>query len=180
VTATRTYPAPSQQAAVDAALLVLKSMGLSPEDLTSATTQRLPLPTFAEYVPVVSAAVTDGTRRAYGTYWNRIGAGNRSWQTIGAGRSELAELEYAAFWMQTNGTAHEGRRGSSQYRLYVGGQRCACERRLLYCAAVPHLFTNGTDPVGIRDFPPFRLEIALGIGNASRSPTLSLASRHAR
>jgi hypothetical protein len=57
---------------VDAALLVLKSMGLSPEDLTAATTQRLPVPTFAEYVPVVSAAVTDGTRRAYGTYWNRI------------------------------------------------------------------------------------------------------------
>ena len=72
MTATPTYPAPSQQAAVDAALLVLKSMGLSPEDLTAATTQRLPVPTFAEYVPVVSAAVTDGTRRAYGTYWNRI------------------------------------------------------------------------------------------------------------
>ena len=32
----------------------------------------LPIPTFADYVPVVSAAVTDGTRRAYGTYWNRI------------------------------------------------------------------------------------------------------------
>jgi hypothetical protein len=30
------------------------------------------MPTFAEYVPVVSAAVTDGTRRAYGTYWNRV------------------------------------------------------------------------------------------------------------
>jgi len=29
-------------------------------------------PTFAEYVPVVSAAVTAGTRRAYGSYWNRI------------------------------------------------------------------------------------------------------------
>ncbi|MGE5289003.1 MAG: hypothetical protein ACM3ML_17745 [Micromonosporaceae bacterium] len=30
------------------------------------------LPTFAEYVPVVSAAVTSGTRRAHGSYWNRI------------------------------------------------------------------------------------------------------------
>ena len=30
------------------------------------------MPTFAEYVPVVSAAVTDGTRRAYGSYWNRL------------------------------------------------------------------------------------------------------------
>jgi hypothetical protein len=66
-------PAASQQAAVDAALLVLKSMGLSVEDLTTAAARlRPPVPTFADYVPVVSAAVTDGTRRAYGTYWNRI------------------------------------------------------------------------------------------------------------
>jgi hypothetical protein len=30
------------------------------------------VPTFAEYLPVVSASVTDGTRRAYSTYWNRV------------------------------------------------------------------------------------------------------------
>ena len=30
------------------------------------------VPTFAEYVPVVPAAVSAGTRRAYGSYWNRI------------------------------------------------------------------------------------------------------------
>ena len=30
------------------------------------------MPTFAEYVPVVSATVTDGTRKAYGSYWNRV------------------------------------------------------------------------------------------------------------
>lgn len=30
------------------------------------------MPTFAEYVPVVAAAVSAGTRRAYGSYWNRI------------------------------------------------------------------------------------------------------------
>jgi hypothetical protein len=60
-------PAASQQAAVDAALLVLKSMGLSPEDLTAAPRQRPTVPTFAGYVPVVSAAVTAGTRRAYGS-----------------------------------------------------------------------------------------------------------------
>ena len=28
--------------------------------------------TFAEYVPVVSSSVTAGTRRAYGSYWNRV------------------------------------------------------------------------------------------------------------
>ena len=30
------------------------------------------MPTFAEYVPVVSATVSDGTRKAYGSYWNRV------------------------------------------------------------------------------------------------------------
>ncbi len=72
MTATPTSPAASQQAAVDAALLILERMGLSPDDLTAAPRQRPPVPTFAEYVPVVSAAVTDGTRKAYGSYWNRV------------------------------------------------------------------------------------------------------------
>jgi len=65
-------PAASQQAAVEAALLILERMGLSPGDLTSVRSDRKPVPTFAEYVPVVSAAVTDGTRKAYGSYWNRV------------------------------------------------------------------------------------------------------------
>ncbi len=65
-------PPASQQAAVDAALLVLKSMGLSPDDLTATPGQQKAVPTFAEYVPVVSATVTAGTRKAYGSYWNRI------------------------------------------------------------------------------------------------------------
>ena len=58
MTAVPASPAASQQAAVDAALLVLKSMGLSVEDLTAAPSNRPPVPTFAEYVPVVAATVT--------------------------------------------------------------------------------------------------------------------------
>jgi integrase/recombinase XerC len=65
-------PAASQQAAVDAALLILERMGLSPDDLTALPRQRPTAPTFADYVPVVSAQVTDGTRKAYGSYWNRL------------------------------------------------------------------------------------------------------------
>jgi integrase len=62
----------SQQAAVDAALLILERMGLSPDDLTATPRQRPPVPTFADYVPVVAAAVTRGTLKAYGSYWNRV------------------------------------------------------------------------------------------------------------
>jgi integrase/recombinase XerC len=65
-------PGTSQQAIVEAALLMLDRMGLSPADLAAAPQERPAVPTFAEYVPVVSAAVTAGTRRAYGSYWNRV------------------------------------------------------------------------------------------------------------
>ena len=62
----------SQQAVVEAALVLLERMGLSPADLVAVPQPRKPVPTFAEYVPVVSAAVSAGTRRAYGSYWNRV------------------------------------------------------------------------------------------------------------
>jgi hypothetical protein len=61
----------SQQAVVEAALVLLERMGLSPADLVAAPREQKAMPTFAAYVPVVSAAVSAGTRRAYGSYWNR-------------------------------------------------------------------------------------------------------------
>ena len=60
------------QAVVDAAMLVLERMGLTPADLLAASAARPAAPTFAEYIPVVSALVSDGCRRAYGSYWNRV------------------------------------------------------------------------------------------------------------
>ncbi len=60
------------QAVVDAAMLVLERMGLTPADLLAAPAARPPVPTFAEYIPVVSALVSDGCRKAYGSYWNRV------------------------------------------------------------------------------------------------------------
>ncbi|HVB46253.1 MAG TPA: site-specific integrase [Streptosporangiaceae bacterium] len=62
----------SQRDAAEAALVLLERMGLSPADLLAVPRERPAAPTFAEYVPVVSAAVTAGTRRAYGSYWNRV------------------------------------------------------------------------------------------------------------
>jgi site-specific recombinase XerD len=60
------------QAVVDAAMLVLERMGLTPADLLATPAARPTAPTFAEYIPVVSALVSDGCRRAYGSYWNRV------------------------------------------------------------------------------------------------------------
>jgi integrase/recombinase XerC len=52
--------------------VVPERMGLSPADLLPVPGERAMLPTFAEYVPVVAASVSAGTRRAYGTYCNRV------------------------------------------------------------------------------------------------------------
>jgi integrase/recombinase XerC len=64
--------APPSTANLDTARLLLARMGLSARDLLDTAPARPPLPTFAEYVPIVAAAVGSGTRRVYGSYWNRI------------------------------------------------------------------------------------------------------------
>src|ERR1035441_1381330 len=67
-------PGASQQAVVEAALVLLERMGLSPADLAAVPQARPAVPTFAEYVPVVSAAVLAGTGRASGVLGGRIPA----------------------------------------------------------------------------------------------------------
>lgn len=64
-------------AELEAARLLLARMGITPAELLTTTPARPPAPTFAEYVPVVSAAVSDGTRRVYGSYWKRVVAGDQ-------------------------------------------------------------------------------------------------------
>ena len=55
---TAAHPDASRQAVVEAALVLLKRMGLTPADLTAVPQHRKPVPTFAGYIPVVSAAVS--------------------------------------------------------------------------------------------------------------------------
>src|SRR5690349_8277933 len=62
----------ASSAELDAARLLLEKMGIQLADLLTTAPSRPPAPTFAEYVPQVSEAVSDGTRRVYGSYWNRI------------------------------------------------------------------------------------------------------------
>jgi integrase len=57
---------------LEAARLLLARLGVTASDLLQLTPSRPAAPTFAEYIPVVSAAVSAGTRRVYGSYWNRI------------------------------------------------------------------------------------------------------------
>ena len=67
-----TWLSSGRRADVEAALLLLERMGLTPADLAGAGSPRREVPTFADYVPVVSASVSAGTRRAYGSYWAKV------------------------------------------------------------------------------------------------------------
>jgi integrase/recombinase XerC len=115
-----------QQAAVEAALLVLERMGLSPADLTAVARRRPAVPTFADYVPVVSAAVGAGTRRAYGSYWNRV---IEHW---GSGRLDEptpSEIRQLMTHVKTHVVARRNARGgrSAQEHL-VAALRCLYQR----------------------------------------------------
>src|SRR5690348_10151533 len=91
--------AASQQAVVEAALVLLERMGLSPADLVAAPANRPVVPTFAEYVPVVSAAVSAGTRRAYGSYWNRI---TEHWGDRRLDEIAPSEIRQLMAWVKTH------------------------------------------------------------------------------
>ena len=57
---------------IEAARLLLEKMGVDPADLLATPAERSDVPVFEDYIPKVSDAVSDGTRRAYAPYWNRV------------------------------------------------------------------------------------------------------------
>ena len=112
---------PSQQAIVQAALLMLRQMGLFPDDLVAAPKDR-PVPTFAGYVPVVSAAVTAGTRRAYGSYWNRV---LEHWGERRLDEIAPSEIRQLMSYVKTHVVARRNARGGrSAEEHLVAALRC--------------------------------------------------------
>ena len=118
--------AASQQAAVEAALVLLERMGLSPADLVAAPGERATVPTFAEYIPVVSAAVSAGTRRAYGSYWNRI---VEHWGDRRLDEPTPSEIRQLMTYVKAHVVARRNARGgrSAQEHL-VAPLRCLYQR----------------------------------------------------
>jgi integrase/recombinase XerC len=123
---TAVNPEASRQAVVEAALVVLERMGLSPADLAGVPHSRRPVPTFAEYVPVVSAAVSDGTRRAYGSYWNRV---VEHWGGRRLDEPTPSEIRQLMTFVKTHVVARRNARGgrSAQEHL-VAALRCLYQR----------------------------------------------------
>jgi site-specific recombinase XerD len=140
------HPAASQQAIVDAALLMLQQMGLSPGDLVTAPRDRRTVPTFAEYVPVVSAAVTDGTRRAYGSYWNRV---VEHWGERRLDEVAPSEIRQLMSYVKTHVVARRNARGGrSAAEHLVAALRC-----LYRHAEDDGLITAGENPARKVDKP---------------------------
>jgi len=121
-----TQPDGSQQAVVEAALVLLERMGLSPADLVAAPRKQKAMPTFAEYVPVVSAAVSAGTRRAYGSYWNRI---LEHWGSRRLDEIAPSEIRQLMTWVKTHVvTRRNARGGRSAQEHLVAALRCLYQR----------------------------------------------------
>ena len=123
---TAVNPGASQQAVIEAALVLLERMGLSPADLAVVPQPRKPVPTFAEYVPVVSAAVSAGTRRAYGSYWNRV---VEHWGDRRLDEPSPSEIRQLMAYVKCHVVARRNARGGrSAEEHLVAALRCLYQR----------------------------------------------------
>ncbi len=107
---------------IPAALVLLDRMGLSPADLLAVPADRPAVPTFAEYVPVVSAAVSAGARRAYGSYWNRV---VEQWGDRRLDEPTPSEIRQLMAYVRSHLVARRnGRGGRSAAEHLVAALRC--------------------------------------------------------
>ncbi|MFG1928756.1 tyrosine-type recombinase/integrase [Cryptosporangium sp. NPDC048952] len=113
---------PASAAELEAARMLLDRMGIKPADLLAAVAARPPAPTFAEYVPVVSAAVRAGTRRVYGSYWKKLVF---HWGDRRIDEPTPSEIKTLTEYIRTH-VAHRrnARGGSSAAEHFIAALRC--------------------------------------------------------
>jgi len=80
------------------------------------------VPTFAEDVPVVSAAASAGTRRAYGSYWNRV---VEHWGDRRLDEPSPSEIRQLVQYVRANVVPRRNSRGGrSAAEHLIGALRC--------------------------------------------------------
>ncbi|WP_263247217.1 tyrosine-type recombinase/integrase [Saccharopolyspora rosea] len=112
----------SQRPELDAARLVLQRMGVTPQDLLDTPSPRLAVPTFADYIPQVAAAVSDGTRRVYASYWKRI---NTEWGHRRLDEPTASDIKRLAEQVRTQRVRRRNARGGhSAAEHLIAAMRC--------------------------------------------------------
>jgi integrase/recombinase XerC len=123
-----------------AARVLLTQMRISAADLLQAAGgTRRAVPTFAEYVPIVAAAVPAGSRRMYGTSWNKAVA---KWADRRL--DEITPTEIEALARETQATAlqrRNSRGGRSATEHQIAALRCLYRR-----AVADGIITAATNP----------------------------------
>jgi integrase/recombinase XerC len=80
------------------------------------------VPTFADYVPVVSATVTAGTRKAYGSYWNRV---TEQWGARRLDEPTPSEIKQLVVYVRANAVSRRNARGGrSAAENLIAALRC--------------------------------------------------------
>lgn len=109
-------------AEIDAARVLLAKLGISAADLLASATERPPTPTFATYIPVVIAAVGEGSRRVYSSYWNRI---VEHWGTRRLDEPTPSEIQQLADHIKTHAAIRRNTRGGrSAAEHFITALRC--------------------------------------------------------
>lgn len=134
---------------LQAARLLLERMGIAVEDLLGHPEARPPAPTFSEYIPRVREAVGAGTRRVYGSYWNRVEA---TWGNRRIDEPTATEVAQLAETVKTQAVVRRNARGG----------RCAAEHliaalRCLYNHAVADGLIDESDNPARKTSKPRRL-----------------------
>jgi hypothetical protein len=120
--------ASAREAELAAARVLLQRMGISLDDLVQ-TGPQAPMPTFADYVPKVRAAVSAGLLKAYGTYWNKVVA---EWGDRRLDEPTPTEIEQMRVLVQATVVARRNARGGrSAAEHLVAAMRCLYRRAVM-------------------------------------------------
>jgi len=135
---------------IDAAMLLLTKLGVTPEDLQAGVAANRPVvPTFAEFVPRVVAATTKGSLKAYGTYWNKV---LQQWGDRRLDEPTPLEIEELGEHIRNHRVERRnGRDGRSAVENYVAAMRC------LYHRAVANGYLTEADNPAQKVAKPRRL-----------------------
>ncbi|WP_370942008.1 tyrosine-type recombinase/integrase [Amycolatopsis sp. cg5] len=129
----------NRAANLDAARLLLSSLGLTPQDLADTSPPRPPAPTFGMFVPKVAAAVSAGTRETYGPYWNYA---VEAWGERPIDDVAPSEIKALAEHIKANVVIRRnGRGGNGAVENFIGALRC-----LYKLADDDELIEPGTSP----------------------------------